>query len=604
MSVLNRTDPSETRQAESASPKWVTSGSGGHTGAGLAERVLARSATPLLWVVLAIISVIPTVSFLALAISPRLFDQGPSWLSSLAFRQAFSGVELQGIRNSLMIATGAALIAVVLASVLALISQRTDLAIARWIPSALWGVLLVPTYIVAVGWEEILAPGNLFSSLGLVSPVMRSAFLGPLGIVLILGFSGVPFAYFAMAPAIHGMGRRFEEAARIHGARVPRTVMTVVPIILPAVFAALIIVFAEALGDFGVASTIAANANIPVATSNIMAAIATFPTNFPEAAGVGWFLVVTLGVVLTLQNRLIRRRSFAVLSGRTVFGGRVHPSGLRRFALIGFVIVFFSVTVAVPAMGAVVSTLFKPYSSLSWSNFTFGAYTSLFSQQALGAPILVSLKMAVITATLTIILGVAIAKVLTSPRPGVAGRLTDAVLVGTVALPALVLASGFIFVFNLPFTVHLGINLYGTMILLGIGYLAIALPSNSRVLMGPVAQLDGSLMEAGRIHGAGVARAFRRCVLPLLAKSLMWAWLLAFASTFSELPTSQMLEPIGVRTIATAVLASFQNANLAAATALSVVQMLIVLGVITVVQAMFRYLAPPGWRNIGLARRA
>lgn len=567
------------------------------------EKVALNSARPLLWVILAVVSIIPTVSFLILAFSPRLFDQGASWFGIVSFRQSLSGNELAGMRNSILIGIGASLIATVLSGALALITQRTDLRIGRWIPSGLWGVLLVPTYVVAVGWEEILASGNLFSQIGLVSPALRNLFLGPLGIVLILGFSGVPFAYFAMAPAIAGLGRRYEEAARIHGAGVSKTFRTVAPIILPALFSALIIVFAEALGDFGVASTIAANANIPVATTNIMAAIATFPTNFPEAAAVSWFLVLVLGIVLSVQNRVLRKRNFAVLSGRSAFGTRAHPSGVRRFGLNAFMVAFFSLTLAVPALGAVISTLLRPYSAFSWSNLTLSAYTTLFSGQSLGGPILVSLKMATINASLTLIIGLAIAKVLTSPKPGFTGRLTDVVLVGSVALPALVLSAGFIFVFNLPLTISLGINIFGTLILLGIGYLAIALPSNSRLLMGPVAQLDGSLMEAGRMHGASTFRAFRKCVLPLLAKSMVWAWLLTFASTFGELPTSQMLAPTGVRTMATAILASFQASHLAAATAFSVVQMLIVLGVIALVQGLFRFLAPIGWRTIGMVRR-
>ena len=566
------------------------------------ELALNRLGRPLLWMVLAVVSIIPTVAFLALAFSPRIFSQGPSWFTLGVFRQAFSGIELAGMRNSLMIAVCAALIATFIASGLALIAQRTDVRVAKLIPALLWGVLLVPTYIVAVGWEEILANGNMFSQLGLVSPVVRNAMLGPVGIVMILGFSGVPFAYFAMAPAIVGMGRRFEEAARIHGAGITKTTRTVAPIILPAIFAAMIIVFAESIGDFGVASTIAANANIPVATTNIMAAIGTFPTNFPEAAAVGWFLILTLATVMTLQNWLLRKKNYAVLSGRSTFAPRSHPTGWRRGALNLFAYGFFTLTLVVPALGAVFSTLLKPYTNFAWHNLSFSAYGNVFTQQSIMQPIMVSLKMSVITATLTVILGVAVAKVLTSPRPGWTGRLMDAVLVGSVALPALVLAAGFIFVFNLPLTVHMGINLYGTLTLLGIGYLAISLPSNSRVLIGPISQIDGSMMAAGRIHGAHQLRAFRRCVLPLIAKSLLWAWLLSFAATFGELPTSEMLAPTGVRTMATAILSSFEAYNLAIATAFSVVQMVIVLGVIAIASLIFRLVAPPGWRNIDVGR--
>ncbi|NNN04122.1 MAG: iron ABC transporter permease [Acidimicrobiaceae bacterium] len=564
----------------------------------LIERVLGRVARPLLWVVLALVAVVPTVSFLSLAVSPRLFSQGASWFTFAPFSQAFTGFEMTGIRNSLMFATAAGLIAATIAGGLAMIVQRTDLWLARLIPGALWTLLLVPTYIAAVGWEEVLSPSGALARMGLVTPALSSALLGPGGIIFVLAMSGVPFAYFALAPALYAMGRRYEDAARIHGAGIGRTFRTVAPIILPAITSAVVIVFAEALGDFGVASTIAANDNIPVATTNIMAAIATFPTNFPQAAAVSWFLVLTIGTVLAFQSRVLRSRHNAVLSGRSRFVSKSHPTGIRRLLLSLAVLVFFALTIGVPALGSVFSTLLPPGSGLNLSHLTFSAYTSLF-HQGLSGPLLVSLRMSLINATLTVVLATAVAKVITSRRPGLFGRLSDVVLIASVALPGLVVAAGFLFIFNLPIFSRLGINLYGTMTLLGMGYLAIALPSNSRVLVGPVAQLDSSLMEAGRLHGASAPSAFRRCVLPLLARPLLWAWLLAFAATFSELPTSEMLAPIGVRTMATAILTSFQNTNLAAATALSVIQMLVVLAVIGIAQVGFRLLAPAGWRHLG-----
>lgn len=141
------------------------------------ETLMAASSRPLLWMVLALVSVIPTVSFLILAFSPRLFAQGPSWFTGSSFSQALSGNELAGIRNSVLIGLGASSIATVTATILTLTVQRSDLWISRWIPTALWGVLLVPTYVVAVGWEEILATGNLFSQIGIVTPGLRNSYL-------------------------------------------------------------------------------------------------------------------------------------------------------------------------------------------------------------------------------------------------------------------------------------------------------------------------------------------------------------------------------------------------------------------------------------------
>jgi iron(III) transport system permease protein len=155
----------------------------------------------------------------------------------------------------------AGFIAATIAAGLALIVQRTDLWLARVIPGAPWTLLLVPTYIAAVGWEEVLSPSGVLARVGLVTPALANALLGPVGIVFVLAMSGIPFAYFALAPALYAMGRRYEDAARTHGAGIGRTFRTVAPILLPSIMSAVVIVFAEALGDFGVASTSAPSPN-------------------------------------------------------------------------------------------------------------------------------------------------------------------------------------------------------------------------------------------------------------------------------------------------------------------------------------------------------
>lgn len=547
---------------------------------------------------LVVILVVPTACFLVLAFSPRLFGQGPSWFTLKAFGQAFSSTTLHGMLNSVTIGVVAALLATAVAGGLAWVAQRTELPGRRAITLGLWAVLLVPTYVTAVGWEQLFEQGGIFASSGLVPAFAQHAFFGPVGVTLILAFKGVPFAYFALSPALAGLGRSYEEAARVHGANRFATLRTVVPILLPALFAALTIVFAESISDFGVASTLAVSANFPVATYTIYSALTSFPANFPLAAVVGWMLVAAVAVALAIQNLSLRRRSYAVLSGRTRPAARQRLRGWSLAATMILVYGFFAFTLVVPALGAVVSSVVTPFTGFSFSHMTLSAYSTVMSTSALGPPILLSLKMATINATLTLVIGLAVARALTSARAGITGRLVDIVLVGSVALPGLVLAAGYLFAFNLPVVFHAGIHLYGTLLLLGMAYLAGALPTNSRVMIGPLAQLQGSLMHAGRVHGANQASSFRRCVLPLLARALLWAWLLTFAGTFTELPASELLAPSGVQTIATSILKVFNKSDLVGATALSVVEMLIVLGVIVVATVAFRLLTPPGWRRV------
>ncbi len=456
---------------------------------------------PVFWLVLVLVLLVPTAFFLVLAVSPRLFGQGSQWFTLSAFPQALQGVTLRGIVDSMVVGVLAAIAAAGIGGALALVVQRTTVPGRRiWI-LGIWAVLLVPSYIVAVGWQVVLDRGGILSSLGLHSTALQDLFFGPAGYTLILAIKGVPFAYLAIAGPLAGLSRSYEEAARTHGAGRWATLRAVVPILLPALFAALTIVFAESIADFGTAAIIAPNADFPVATYSL-------------------------------------------------------------------------------------------YTSLS-------AYPGLLGSSACGAPLALSFKMALINACITLVIAAVIARRLAARQIGVMGRMLDPTLMAAIALPGLVLAAGYIFAYNLPLLSNLGIHLYGTLFLLGMAYLAGALPSTSRVLMGPMAQVQGTLLSAARVHGAGPLASWRKGVLPLLAPSLVWAWLLTFATTFLELPASELLAPPGQKPVSVAIVQVLNKSDLFRGTALSIAALAIDLAVIVVVTLGFRVLAPRGWKRIG-----
>ena len=172
-------------------------------------------------------------------------------------------------------------------------------------------------------------------------------------------------------------------------------------------------------------------------------------------------------------------------------------------------------------------------------------------------------------------------------------------LLAAVALPGIVFAAGYIFTFNLPFFSRIGIQLYGTTLLLVIGYIATALPATSRVLLGSVSQIQELLAEAGRVHGSGPLAAWRRTVLPVLSRPLVAAWVLVFAATLLELPMSQLLYPPGSPTVSVAIEHALMNYDFAGGTAMEVIAVLGALAVVALAWGVFRLLAPAGWRRLG-----
>ncbi len=73
--------------------------------------------------------------------------------------------------------------------------------------------------------------------------------------------------------------------------------------------------------------------------------------------------------------------------------------------------------------------------------------------------------------------------------------------------------------------------------------IANAVPGQTRFMAGPVSQIQPSLAEAARVHGAGRFRAWTTTNLPLMSRVLLWGWLLTFTKTLSELAISQILYP-------------------------------------------------------------
>lgn len=554
---------------------------------------------PLLWAAFGLLLVFPTVSFLSLAFSPRLFDQGDQWLTLSSFAFVFRGTAIHGLIDSAVVGVVSALIALACALALALTFIRTTVYGRGVWNICVWAILLMPSYLAVLGWESLLQAHGVLDQFGHPVPLLARLFLGPIGVVWILATKGVPFAYLAISAALSGLGREFEDAARVHGATPRAALRLIIPIIAPALWSAIAIVFAESISDFGVSSTLAFTSNFPMATYTLYAAIDNMPIQFPVASAVGWFLVAFAGGALYVQYRALRGRSYAVLSGRT------RPSSPRRLtpfgqtlSLLG-VTVFFLLALGVPMLGAIIASLLKGFGdTLTPDAFTLSNYREALTSPGLREPLLLSLRLAAIAATLAVLLGVMIARLLARRQVNLAGRALDLLLLGAVALPGIVLAAGYIFAYNLPFFSAIGITLYGTLTILAMAYLAGSLPTTTRLLAGPVAQIQASLSDAARVHGAGEFATTMTIVVPLLARGLLWAWLLTFSGVMLELPVSQLLYPAGQEPLAVAITHHLANYDFAGGSAMMITAAFAILLIIGIALGAFRLFVPKGWRRV------
>jgi iron(III) transport system permease protein len=558
---------------------------------------LGRLGMPVFWLILLAFIVVPCACFLLLCVSPRLFDQGSQWFTLTYLRQSVSGSTAVAIVNSLWVSSAAAVIGLAVGFPVAWLAARTTMPGRRWVSGGMWLALLLPSWLPALGWERLVEPEGVMYRLGLDWPWATHLIMGPFGVVLLLGLRCVPFSYLAISAALNGLGQEFEDAARVHGASRFGALRLIVPILAPAIMSALAIGFAESISDFGVAATLAYNSNFTLATYALYGAIGNFPPNFPLAAGMAWLLVAAVAIPLALQARALRGRSYAILSGRTRQAVRRRLSRSEACLAGSLLGLFFLVMLGIPAFGAVSGSLLGDYGSSF--TLTLVNYQALFQQSGLLGPLERSLAYGVIAATVTVFLGFIAARLLSSARRTRATGAMDYVLLASVALPGVVFGAGYIFAYNLPIMSTLHIDLYQTVQLLIIAYIASSLPTNARVLVGSVSQIQGSLRDAARAHGAGAAAAWARGVLPVVSRPIMMAWLYTFCGVFLELPLSQLLYAPGSPPASIAIEDNLSNYHFGVGMAQAVLAVAIAFAVVGVVLGGYRLLAPAGWRRIG-----
>jgi iron(III) transport system permease protein len=314
-------------------------------------------------------------------------------------------------------------------------------------------------------------------------------------------------------------------------------------------------------------------------------------------------LMALVVVALLLQNRALKGRSYRVLSARN---RPARITELSRTATVLWLVAFVALiatSLGIPILGAVSASLIDGLGTLAGSHkWDLSNYQRVLSSPSLGGALVYSTILAATTATIAIGLAVACARVLATRGTTAGGRILDIVLLAAVALPGIVFAAGYIFTYNLPQMNAIGIHIYGTNTLLLLAYLATALPSTTRLLVGTMSQLQESMSHAARVHGRGSIRTWLSITLPVISRPLLSAWLLTYSATLLELPVSQLLAPPGSQPISVGISNALGKYDYGGGTAMEVLAILSALAVVAIGYGGYRLLAPAGWRKVGATR--
>ena len=238
---------------------------------------------------------IPAIAGLAFLVVPLagLLIRAP-W-STLPQRLADPGI-LAALRLSLLTASLATAVSLVLGVPLAWVLARTDLPGRRFVRALVTVPLVLPP---VVGGVALLL---VFGRRGLIGGWLDSTFGFSLpftttGVVVAEAFVAMPFLVISVEGALRGADSRYEEAAATLGAgRWTAFRRVTLPLIAPGVAAGAVLCWARALGEFGATITFAGN--FPGRTQTMPLAVYLALEQDVDAAIVLSLLLLAVSVVV------------------------------------------------------------------------------------------------------------------------------------------------------------------------------------------------------------------------------------------------------------------------------------------------------------------
>jgi iron(III) transport system permease protein len=435
---------------------------------------------------------------------------------------------------------GVGLLSVLVGAPMGWLVARTDLPARRLIKNLVLASFVTPPFLGAFCWTLLAGPNA-----GVLNTWWRdiSGSSSPLfnvysvaGLTFVTFLYCFPFVFALLINALDLISSDVEEAAGILGAGPLRTSLTVtLPLVAPAIVSGFILAFLQALTEFGPPAILALPAGFHTMTTRIWA-LFQFPPRLEVAAAYSVPLLLISVTLLALQRRLLARRGYATVLGKSVAR---QPIKLGWTAVPALVFCFgvISLSLFLPYFILVRAALSRAWAQpLTIANFTLDNFSfALFGYSATVEAILNTGRLGVLTATVGTLLAV-VAAYAVHRRAFRLAPVLAFFATAPLAVPGIVLAVGLFLAYTRPPLV-----LYGTLWILFLAYLTRELPVGFAQTENTMKGIHLELEEASRILGASPLRTLRDIMVPLARSGVAATWCFVFIGAIRELSASILL---------------------------------------------------------------
>ena len=531
-----------------------------------------------LWLLVALFVVYP----LGMLLARVVFDNGAFSLAGLG-KVLTDKNQVRAFWNSLLLATLVGIGGTLLGYLFAFTAARARLP--RWLLTAVDAAVLLP----------------------LVSPPFTTAIaiifsFGPRGLITyeLLGLKGVtvygltstlfseiftyfPIAYLTLRPLLAAIDSNVEGMALSLGASRMRVFRTVtLPLTVPGVANAFLLLFAASLADFATPLILAGN-QFPVLPTQAYLQI-TGLFDLRGGAALSFVLLLPALLVFVVQRYWVSRRFYVTVTGKGAGQApfdsvtpAVRAALLGACALVTLVVVYFY---ALLLYASLVKALGANHA------FTISHYKAIFTDgwKAIRDTLIIAAFAMPLGGLYGILMGYLVAR-----KEFLGRRTLELVSMVNYALPGTIVGIAYLIAFNDPPLV-----LTGTALIIVACYVFRYGPTGIRATIALLSQIDKSLEEASQGLGAGSGTTFRRVTLPLIAPAFFAGLGIVFIRSMTAISATIFLVSIGWTLITVKILENMTELSLGPAAAFSVFVVVIVFAVIALIGWCMRFLHAPG----------
>jgi len=459
------------------------------------------------------------------------------------------------------------------------------------------------------GW---LAALDAITLLPLISPPFTTAIamifsFGPRGLITyqLLGIKGVsvyglastffsetltyfPIAYLTLRPVLAAIDANVEDMALSLGASRAQVFRTVtLPLAIPGLANAFLLLFAASLADFATPLILAGNAFPVLPTQAYLQITGLF--DLRGGAVLSFALLVPAFGVYLLQRYWVSRRYYVTVSGKS--GARTAVKTVApwfRPVLTGACVVVAAAIAYFYLLLLYASLVVALGANHAW---TWRHYHVMFTEGA--RAIRDTLIIAGLSMPLGGLYGVLVGYLVARKR--FAGRAAmEVVSMLNYALPGTIVGIAYLIAFNDP-----PIALTGGALVIVACYVFRYSPTGIRATVAQLQQIDPSIEEASLGLGASTATTFYRVTLPLVIPAFFAGLGVVFIRSMTAISATIFLVSINWTLITVRILENMTELSLGPAAAFSVLVVAIVYVVIAAISRLLKTFSVPGGASLG-----